>query len=187
MPDPDATPVQLDESEEARKPKHKALPHNVIKEVYDAHQLTHLPFRSWCDHCVKGKAVDDAHRPRIDPHKGKAKIGMNYFFLARATDPHHAKSVRNGLDFQSGAVFSAVVVKEGDPYAQAVALEAIKFTGRTRLIIMCDEENAVNNLVDRSGTAELMKLPSPTHRQGQAPVLMESNGQIVRSRNRHAP
>ena len=65
--DPDATPVQLDESEEARKPKHKALPHNdVIKEVYDAHQLTHLPFRSWCDHCVKRKAVDDAHRPRID-------------------------------------------------------------------------------------------------------------------------
>ena len=120
--------------------------------------------------------MDDAHRPRIDPHKGEAKIGMNYFFSARATDPQHAKAVRNGLDVQSGAVFSAVVVKGGDPYAQAVALEAIKFTGRTRLIIMCDEEKA-----------ELMKLPSPTHRQGQAPVLMESSGQIVRSRNRHAP
>ena len=40
------------------------------------------------------------------------------------------------------------MVKGGDPYAQAVALEAIKFTGRTRLIIMCDEENAVKNLVD---------------------------------------
>ena len=33
------------------------------------------------------------------------------------------------LDFQSGAVFSAVVVKGGDPYALAVALEAIKVTG----------------------------------------------------------
>ena len=67
VPDPDAMPMHLDESEEARRPKHKALPPHVSKEEYDAHQLTHLPFTSWCDHCVKGKAVDDAHRPRIDP------------------------------------------------------------------------------------------------------------------------
>ena len=73
---------------------------------------------------------------------------MDYFFLARATDPQHAKAVLNCLDFQSGAVFSAMVVKGGDPYAQAVALEAIKFTGRSRLIIMSDQENAVKNLVD---------------------------------------
>ena len=41
-----------------------------------------------------------------------------------------------------------MVVKGSDPYALAVALEAIKFTGRTRLIIMSDQENAVKNLVD---------------------------------------
>ena len=39
-----------------------------------------------------------------------------------------------------------MVVKGGDPHALAVALEAIKFTGRTRLIIMSDQENAVKNL-----------------------------------------
>ena len=130
VPDPDATPMQLEESEETRRPNHRALPANVSKEEFDAHQLTHHPFRSWCDHCVRGKAVDDAHRPRIDPH----------FFLARATGPQHAKAVLNCLDFQSGAVFSAMVMKGGDPYALAVALEAIKFTGRTRLIIMSDQE-----------------------------------------------
>ena len=41
-----------------------------------------------------------------------------------------------------------MVVKGGDPYALAVAFEAIKFTGRTRLIIMSDQENAVKNLVN---------------------------------------
>ena len=41
-----------------------------------------------------------------------------------------------------------MVVKGGDPYALAVAPEAIKFTGRTRLIIMSDQENAIKNLVD---------------------------------------
>ena len=66
VPEPDATPMQLEESEETRRPKHRALPANVSKEEFDAHQVTHLPFRSWCDHCVRGKAVDEAHRPRID-------------------------------------------------------------------------------------------------------------------------
>ena len=106
VPDPDATPMQLEESEETRRPKHRALPTNVSKEEFDAHQLTHLPFRSWCDHCVRGKAVDDAHRPRIDPHRGEAKMGMDHFFLARATDPQHAKAILNCLDFQSEALLS---------------------------------------------------------------------------------
>ena len=51
-------------------------------------------------------------------------MGMDYFFLARATDPQHAKAALNCLDFQSGAVFSAMVVKGGDPYALAVALDS---------------------------------------------------------------
>ena len=57
--------------------------------------------------------MDDAHRPRIHPHRGETKMGKDYFFLARATDPQHAKAVLNSLDFQSGAVFSAMVVKGG--------------------------------------------------------------------------
>ena len=54
--------------------------------------------------------MDDGHRPSIDPHSGEAKMGMDDFFLARATGPQHAKAVLNCLDFQSGAVFSAKVV-----------------------------------------------------------------------------
>ena len=54
VPDPDATPMQLEESEETRRPKHRALAANVSKEEFDAHQLTHLPFGSWWDHCRQG-------------------------------------------------------------------------------------------------------------------------------------
>ena len=85
----------------------------------------------------------------------------------------HAKAVLNCLDFQSGAVFSAMVVKGGDPYALAVVLEAIKFTGSTRLIIMSGSE-----------TAEHMILQSSTHRKDRVPVQEESSEQTMRSRNR---
>ena len=127
--------------------------------------------------------MDDAHRPRIGPHRGEAKMGVDYYFLARATDPQHAKAVLNCPDFQSGAVFSAMVVKEGDPKALAVALEAIKFTGRTRLIIMCDQENAVKNLVDMIRDSRTHETAVSTHRKDRAPVLEELSGQTTRSRN----
>ena len=153
----------------------------MSKEAFDAHQLTHLPFRSWCDHCVKGKAVDDAHRPRIDTHRGEAKKGMDYYFLARATDPQHAKAVLNCLDFQSGAVFSAMVVKGGDPYALAAALEANKFTGRTRLIIMGGQENVVKNLVDMirdSRTHETAVINTPKGSSASAGGIERANYEV---------
>ena len=153
----------------------------MSKEEYDSHQLTHLPFRSWCDHCVKGKAVDDVHRPRIVPHRCEAEMGMDYFFLAMATDPQHAKAVLHCLGFQSGAVFPAMVVKGGYPCALAVALEAIKFTGRTRLIILSDQENAVKNLVDMirdSRTHETAVINTPKGSSASAGGIKGANHEV---------
>ena len=40
--------------EEMRKPKPAARPYTPTRaEVYE-HEVTHLPFRSWCKHCVHG-------------------------------------------------------------------------------------------------------------------------------------
>ena len=114
----------------------------------------------------------------------KAKMGMDFFFLARATDLQHAKAVLNCLDFQSGAVFSAMVVKGGDPYALAEALEAIKFTGRTRLIIMSDQENAVNNPVDTtrdSRTHETAVISTPKGSSASAGEIERANYEVEKT------
>ena len=73
-------------------------------------------------------------------------MGMDYFFLARATDPQHAKAVLNSLDFQSGAVFSTMVVKGGIPICVGSGTRGNKVHRQDLLIIM--RENAVKNLVD---------------------------------------
>ena len=31
------------------------------KEEVEEHMLTHLPYRSWCEHCVKGKGKEMGH------------------------------------------------------------------------------------------------------------------------------
>ena len=38
----------------ARKPAKVLNPQLPSKEEVEEHNMTHLPFRSWCQHCVKG-------------------------------------------------------------------------------------------------------------------------------------
>ena len=56
--DSDTTAMQLEESEETRRPKHKTLPRNVNRDEHDACPTAHLQVRS-----RSGKAVDHAHKP----------------------------------------------------------------------------------------------------------------------------
>ena len=67
--------------EEMRKPKPAARPYTPTRaEVYE-HEVTHLPYRSWCKHCVYGRGVSSPH---VKPDK-KEKIGitisMDYCFM----------------------------------------------------------------------------------------------------------
>ena len=106
--------MRLDESEEARKPNTKKLPPQPSPEELDRHNVTHIPFRSWCQHFVRGKAADDDHKKLAPPGvPGDARWAMDYFFLSRAEEPNKMKAVLNCLDLQSGATFAAVVDKRG--------------------------------------------------------------------------
>ena len=51
------------------------------KEV-EEHLVNHLPFRAWCQHCVKGKAKGMPHRVRKD--KGEEQVplvSVDYMFM----------------------------------------------------------------------------------------------------------
>ena len=108
------TPTTTDDSELPVKIKAKPIPETVSKKDQELHQLTHLPFRSWCEHCVRGKARDDAHFARADPNTGDPRWCMDYFFLSRASETKRATAALNMLDAKSGAVFAALVSKGGD-------------------------------------------------------------------------
>ena len=44
-------------------------------------ELTHVVFRSWCRHCVSGRAREDPHR-RIATHEGRTpKVMLNWIFF----------------------------------------------------------------------------------------------------------
>ena len=49
-------------SEEALPPEVLRDPGAPTKRELEEHNITHLPFRSWCQHCVAGKAQDRPHK-----------------------------------------------------------------------------------------------------------------------------
>eukprot|EP00971_Amphidinium_carterae_P209657 4159003-Amphidinium_carterae.1 len=54
-------PVVEPESAEAWTAKPLAVPVRPSKAEVEAHNLTHLPYRSWCPHCVRAKARPRGH------------------------------------------------------------------------------------------------------------------------------
>ena len=51
-----------DTIEEARRPRVQCHPNKPSKKEIEEHRVTHWPFRSWCRHCVRGRAVSSPHR-----------------------------------------------------------------------------------------------------------------------------
>ena len=48
--------------EEAQVGKPKTAGYKPSPAEVEEHNLTHLPFRNWCEACVRGKAKDEPHR-----------------------------------------------------------------------------------------------------------------------------
>ena len=76
------------EGEEARRPV--ALPRvpTVSAEERARHELTHMPFRAWCPHCVRGRGRNRPHLKKKEKEGNEdekvPKVAMDYFFASEA-------------------------------------------------------------------------------------------------------
>ena len=59
---PDAEEVIHAEEAETQAPRVPRAPRTPSQQEIDDHEVAHCPFRSWCEHCVRGQAKDDPHR-----------------------------------------------------------------------------------------------------------------------------
>ena len=65
MPEADA---ETEESQEAVAPKGQPAPSTPSAEEEANHNMTHLPYRSWCPQCVRGKGKASPHKAH-DSHR----------------------------------------------------------------------------------------------------------------------
>ena len=134
--------------------------------------LTHLPARTWCDFCMKGKVREDGHfkRPEgVNPSE-VPRVSMDYCFLGRyisnppgeatATvaelkqaqdDEEGALPVLVITDEKSGCIFAGVVNKGVDKYAVHLVTEGLRSTGHQKMILMTDAEPSIRALAEAAG------------------------------------
>ena len=72
----------------------------------DEHMLTHLPYRNWCPHCIRGRGArspgpEDVH-----------EIHLDYCFI-KMEGGEHSRAVIVAKDRYSKAIMGTVVPTEG--------------------------------------------------------------------------
>jgi hypothetical protein len=63
-----------------RRPMRKADPREPSKEEREDHEKTHIPFRNWCRHCIRGRGKEEACR-KVERDPEKPEVHMDFMFM----------------------------------------------------------------------------------------------------------
>ena len=129
----------------------------------DDHNVDHLPYRSWCECCVKGKATGEPHR-RVAVESKIPIIAFDYMFILKdkiamkqdLTDEEMENVQVKVLvvkDTLSRSIFAHVVRRKGveeDGYSVKRLTEDVAWLGYTKVILKSDGERAIVRLLKES-------------------------------------
>ena len=67
--------------QEAQVPRVARSPREPTSLERQLHEITHIPMRSWCRHCMMGRSKDVYHA-RLGGGEDVPRIGMDYMFVS---------------------------------------------------------------------------------------------------------
>ncbi len=144
--------MEHDEGEHEERPeKYVRAPTSPSREEFERHMVTHVPFRSWCVHCVRGRAVASPHKKAKDKEGDRLPvISLDYMFMGSKVDEGTA-SIIVLRDDKSGATMARVVDTKGgsDEWTLQEILDFLNFLAYSRLVIKCDQEPSTLDLRQR--------------------------------------
>ena len=113
------------------------------------HNVSHVPYRSWCQHCVRGKGRTLAHKSGsrgLDKARDvRPRVLMDYFYLGRKEEPNEALPLLAILDEATQRVFSVSLPQKGlgHQYNAAVVTKLIKILGHQHSVLKTDTERSL--------------------------------------------
>ena len=72
--------------EEAELPKKVSCDLRPSKEEVALHNTSHLPYRSWCPHCVRGKARRRNHRKKVKGEKWRSSSNIHGLYVVKGKE-----------------------------------------------------------------------------------------------------
>lgn len=171
--------------EEARKAKGKKVGKKPSRAEVEDHNLTHIPFRSWCAHCVKGRAVADPHWDQGSKEEEEIPtVSADYMYMKKKKeekDGQEEEEEAEGMptlamyDRKSKWAAAHVVPQKGvHRYAVERMDQEVKIMGYNRLILKMDTERslqALRNAVIEENKREIIVEDTP---KGES----ASNGEV---------
>ena len=127
--------------------KAKTIPLSPSLEEQAKHNLTHLPFRSWCRHCVMGKALEDPHKrqPKA-PDDATPLLRTGYTYITRAGSKTEATCL-TVHDSKTNGIYCTLCLSKGNDYFVAKWCDfVLDETGHDKHIIQLDQEPALVEL-----------------------------------------
>ena len=104
---------EIEGEEEGEAGKRSVLkmmdPKRPSRAEVEEHELTHLPYRSWCKHCVKGRGKESPHRKTDEQENSMPEVHWDYMFLGEENDPGNSLTVIVGKERSTKMSMSAVV------------------------------------------------------------------------------
>ena len=141
--------LECEEEEEAREPHVLRDPGAPSEAEVERHNVTHMPFRSWCPSCVEGKARDKHHRTNEEQdQKSVPEIVFDYGFLG--SEGEETIAIQVARDRRTRMLFAHVVPKKGFTHEHGAAemIKDIAKLGYSEVILKCDGEAALKSIQD---------------------------------------
>ena len=185
-------------SEECQPARSATIPTKPSTAEVEAHRETHLPYRSWCEHCVRGRALGVGH-PRKGLQSAIPVVALDYFFMTKSslmTPDECRNALQGGMDeaLEKGEIVKCLMVKcsmtkaemavvvnsKGqDRYAVNRIVAFIQWIGHTRLVMKSDNERAVVALVREALRDIRIELDVQTATEEHSPAYdSQCNGMI---------
>ena len=123
------------------------------KEEVKTHMVNHIPFRSWCSHCVKGKAHSNPHRrtKAIEGGIREPVVSVDYMFM----HDNQGEGEENGMpimvviDRKTRIIRARVVPQKGNHgYGIKVLTGVLESLGQSKVILKSDQEPSLMSLKD---------------------------------------
>ena len=144
MADPEAEELEFEHGEEGHN-MHQRAPMKPSPEEVESHLVSHLPFRSWCTSCVRGRGLSIRHG-RIDHSTEQiATISVDYVFLAKEGERAADTPILVAKDRFTKFIWAIPVPSKGTEHVHGsnMLLEAVRESGYKRLILKSDQEPSI--------------------------------------------
>ena len=129
--------------EEARRATPMFVPRGPSEAERRAHEIHHMPYRSWCVYCVRGRGKESPHlRGHEHSDDGIPVVQMDYALLHNTGDRDAKITFLTMVDNSSGSMVATAVQKKGhEMFEERYLLKSLESFGVTGgMVLQTDKE-----------------------------------------------